>query len=299
MRRLTSRMFLIGALMAAISGGPAAAKGDAKKPPPAKQAKKEKPAPPKKIVPVSAENKKKLAELYAGYKFGMTKDEVIGVLAKQLDQRYEEKIKATTDVTMQDRLRKEKKTELSRANASYTTFEGKKGGWDVSIVEEEFAHNTGESMFERWENQDGRNQRRFFFFHDGRLWKMFVQLDVSILPEDKKNFESLVKVMTGKYGPGNIEDKRITWHTDEFHVHAIDKLKDYGALAMVIEDPREKRELVALREAKKPPKEETSAVIKAVIDPDKKDHPDVKGNSAAVDAVIKAHGGGADEKKQP
>jgi hypothetical protein len=295
MRRLSSRMFLIGLLMSAMAG-PALGKGDAKKAPPAKQAKKDKPAPPKKIVPVSAENKKKLAELYAGYKFGMTKDEVIGVLAKQLDQRYEEKIKGTTDVSMQDRLRKEKKTELSRANASYTTFDGKRGGWDVSIVEEEFAHTTGESMFERWENQDGRNQRRFFFFHDGRLWKMFVQLDVSILPEDKKNFDSLQKFMTAKYGPGNVDDKRITWHADEFQVHAIDKLKDYGALALVIEDPREKRELVAIREAKKPPKEETSAVIKAVIDPDKKDHPEVKGNSAAVDAVIKAQGGGDDKK---
>ena len=45
-------------------------------------------------------------------------------------------------------------------------------------------------MLERWENAGGKNQRRFFFFHEGKLWKMFVSLDVSILPEDKRNFET-------------------------------------------------------------------------------------------------------------
>ena len=126
---------------------------------------------------------------------------------------------------------------------------------------------------------------------------MFVQLDVSILPEDKKNFDSLVAVMTGKYGPGDIEPGKITWSAGEFHVHALDKLKTYGALALVIEDPREKRELVALRESKAPPKAETSPVIKAVIDPEGKDKPNVKGDTSAVDAVIKAQGGEPEPKK--
>jgi hypothetical protein len=275
---------------------PAAAKKD-----PKAAAKKEKPAPPKKIVPVSAEKKKVLAELYGGFKFGQSKDDVLKVLAKQLDDRYEEKIKATTDVVVQDRLRKEKKTELARVSASYVAFEGKKTGWDVSIIEEEFAHKTDESMLERWENKDGKNQRRFFFFHGGKLWKMFISLDVSILPEDKQNFEAFQGVMTGKYGPGNIEPGKITWTTDEFEVRAVDKLKSHATLALVIEEPRTKKELVALREAKAEKKPETNAVIKAVIDPDKTDKPDVKQNSNAVDTVIKAQkdgGGGTPPPKK-
>jgi len=300
--RLTSRTYLLAALLGCATASIAVAKGDTKKPAakadPKAGAKPAKKAPPRKSVAISAENKKKLAELFAGYKFGATKDEVIGTLQKQLDQRYEEKIKATTDVAAQDRLRKEKKTELARASASYTTFEGKKTGWDVSIVENEFAHNTGEAMFERWENQDGRNQRRFFFFHDGKLWKMFVQLDVSILPEDKKNFDSLVSVMSGKYGPGDIDPGEITWNAGDFIVHAYDKLKTYDALALVIEDPREKRELVALRESKAPPKPETSPVIKSVIDPEHKDQLNVKGDTSAVDAVIKAQGGDSTPPKK-
>jgi hypothetical protein len=286
MRRISALIFSVGLLSTSI----ALAK-DAPKKAPAKQVKKEKAPPPKKPPPpVSAEAKKKLAANMATYKFGMSKDEVLGSLQKDLDARYEEKIKATSDIPMQDRLRKEKKTELARINATYVDFNGKKGGWDVSIVEEEFAHNTGESMLERWENQDGKNNRRFFFFHEGKLYKMFIQLDVTILPEDKRNFETFKGVMTANYGAGDVENDRITWRTPEFHVRAIDKLKSYGAVALVIEDPKVKGDLVAIREAKAPPKAETNPIIKAVIDPDKTDKPDVK-NNTAVDGVIQAHGG--------
>ena len=74
-------------------------------------------------------------------------------------------------------------------------------------------------------------------------------------------------------------------------MRALDKLKSYDALALVIEDPRAKKEIVAVRAAKAPPPKETNAVIKAVIDPKRTDHPDVKQNSNAVDEVIKAQGG--------
>ena len=279
--------FLLGGLAVGMLGlaAPADA-GGAKVPAKAAAAK------PRKVTPVSAEHKKALAELYGGFKFGMTKDEVIAVFSKQLDERYDEKIKATTDLAAQDRLRREKKSEVSRLEASYINFETTKPSpWDVSIIEDEFAHTTGESMLERWENQGGKNQRRFFFFYGGKLWKMFVSLDMSILPEDKKNFATFRQVMEGKYGAGDVEGGRITWRTAEFDVRALDKLKSYDALALVIEDPRAKKEIVALRESKAPPPKDTNPVIKAVIDPKHTDHPDVKQNSNAVDEVIKAQGG--------
>lgn len=300
MRRFTTRTILLSLLLG-LGAAPALAAPKAAKAAPAITATKEKAPPPKKAAPpVSAEGKKKLAELYAGFKFGMSKEDVLGVLRKQLDQKYEERIKATTDVTAQDRLRSEKKGDLARVNQSYTQFDGKRTGWDVSIIEDEFAHHTGESMLERWENSNGKNQRRFFFFHDGKLYKMFVSLDVSILPEDKKNFETFAKVMQGQYGAGDVEPGVVTWRTDEFHVRAVDKLRTYDALGLVIEDPREKKALVSIREAKAPPKKETNSVIKAVIDTDKSDHPDLKQNTGAIDAVINANaqGGGSTPPKK-
>jgi hypothetical protein len=281
----------LGVPSLALAGGKAPAKAAAPAKAPAKA--KAPPAPKKKLAPpVSAEHKKALEELYGGFKFGMTKDEVLGVLQKHIDEQFEDKIKSTTDVAQQDRMRKDKKVELARVASSFTAFEGKKTGWDVSIVETEFAHNTGEAMMERWENQGGKNQRRFFFFYESKLWKMFVSLDVSILPEDKKNFETFKAVMEGKYGVGDIDGGTITWRASEFDVRAVDRLKDYDALGLVIEDSKVRAAVEAVRETKKPAAHETNSVIKAVIDPEGKDHPDVKSNGGAVDAVIKAQGGG-------
>jgi len=248
-------------------------------------------AKPRKQIPVSPEHKKALAELSAGFKLGMTKDEVIAVFSKQLDERYDENIKATTDITAQDRLRRDKKAEVSRLQGSYTSFErAKPSPWDVSIVEDEFAHNTDEAMLERWENQGGKNQRRFFFFFEGKLWKMVLSLDVSILPEDKKNFATFQAVMESKYGPGDVENGRITWRTPEFEVRAVDKLKSYDALALAFEDPRVRKRVEVVREAKAPPQRASNGVIRSVIDTDNSDHPDVKANSNAIDAVIRAQG---------
>ena len=298
-----SQMLLVSLLATApaVAGGKAPAKkAPAAKTPATKTAKAPPKAPPRKAVPPpSAEHQKKLAELLAGYKFGMTKDEVIADFAKKLDDKYADKLKGTTDVAAQDRIRADKKKEVSTFKNSYVSFElNKPSPWDVSIVEEELAHDTGESMLEKWENEGGKNQRRFYFFYNGKLWKMFVSLDVSILPEDKKNFDTFQTVMTGQYGPGEIDPGLITWHAGAFDVRAIDKLRSYDALGLAIEDSAVKKDVMGMREAKAPPKKETSSVIKAVVDPDHTDHPDVKSNGNAVDDVIKAQGGTPTPKKK-
>lgn len=262
--------------------------------PPAQAAPRAQAAARKPHRAVSAEHRKALAELFGGFKFGMTKDEVIAVFSKQLDERYEDKIKATTDIAAQDRLRRDKRNEVNRLQQSYISFEaGKPSPWDVSIVEDEFAHNTGEAMLERWENQGGKNQRRFFFFFEGKLWKMFVSLDVSILPEDKKNFATFRSVTEAKYGPGDVEGNKVTWHADDFDARAVDKLKSYDAIALVVESPKIRKEVEAVRTAKAPPRHETNSMIKAVVDPDNKDRPPVRNDSSTVDSVIRAQGGTA------
>jgi hypothetical protein len=283
----------IALVTAALCTTPAFARDAKKTPPPAKTTKAPPPAKKKPSVIVTADHKKALAELYAGFKFGMSKDDVIALLAKQIDAQLEDKIKATTDIAAQDRYRKDKRSEVAKISQSYTSFEGKKTGWDVSIIDGEFAHNTNESMLENWENKDGKNQRRFLFFYDGKLWKMFVQLDVSILPAEKRTFDTLQAYMTAKYGPGDLDPtaNKLSWHTDEFDVRAVDRLRDYDAIAISIEDGKVAREVVSVRAQHAPPKQETASVIKAVVDPDHKDHPDVKSNNDAVDQVIKAQGG--------
>ncbi len=127
----------------------------------------------------------------------MSKDDVLGVLQKQIDEQYEDKIKATTDIALQDRLPQGQEVPRSRASRARTsTFDSHNSPWDVSIVEGEFAHNTNESMMEHWENEGGKNQRQvLLLFYDNKLWKMYISLDVSIIPEDKRNFDTFRGVM--------------------------------------------------------------------------------------------------------
>ncbi len=286
---------LLAVLVSSVAIAAPAAKAPAKVP--AKTAKA--PPAPKKVAPppmVSAEHKKALAEKFGGFKFGMTKDEVLGVLQKQIDERYEDKIKATTDIAVQDRYRKDKKTELNRVAQSYITFDAKTSPWDVSIVEGEFQHSTNESMMERWENEGGKNQRRFFFFYDQKLWKMYLSLDVSMIPEEKRNFETFKGVMEGQYGTGSVDGSVISWRAGEFDVRAVDRLKDYGALGLAVEDPKVRGDVMAMREQHKGPEKQTNSIINSVIDKDNKDHPDMKENSGAVDAVIQAQGGATKKK---
>jgi hypothetical protein len=242
-------------------------------------------APAKRLV--NAKSKKALAELMGVYKFGMSKDEVVGVLSKQLDAKYKERLEGTTDTYAQDQLRKEKKKELTRLSSSYIVFDGKRTGWDVSLVEDEFAHNTGESMLVQWENQDGKNQRRFFFFADGQLYKMFISLDTSAWPEDIRNFESFRSSMEGRYGDGDVAEGKITWRAGDFEVNALDKLRTYSALCLVIYNPSVAKELESKRSDKAPPTNTSNGIIDAVID-DGNSRPDIRVNGDTVEAVKNA-----------
>jgi hypothetical protein len=289
--RFSISKLLVPALAVGFAVSPAIA-GDKKAKPAAAKKEKAAPktAPAKTAPPVTDANKKKLQERMGGFKFGMSKHEVVAQMSKQLNERYEEKLKGTTDVAAQDRIRKDKKQELARLTSTYTTFEmNKPSPWDVSIIEGEFGHGTDESMMERWENANGKNERRFFFFYQGKLWKMFISMDVSILPEDKKNFDTFQGVMQGQFGPALVEPGVLSWTTPDLKVRAIDKLKSYDAIGLTLENPSVDKELVALREAKAPPKKEAASVIRAVVD-DKNEKIDVKANSGGVDAVIKAQG---------
>jgi hypothetical protein len=256
------------------------------------------PAQPKKPVAVkhvtiSADAKKKLAENLSGFKFGMSKDEVVAALGKQLDDKYDTQISATTDIAVQDKLRRDKKKDIADIQSSYVQFDGKRTGWDVSVVEDEFAHHTNESMLVRWENSNGKNNRRFFFFYEGKLWKMFISLDVSILPTDKQNFDTFKQLFTSpdKYGPGDVDVGKVLWHTDDFDVRAVDKLKTYGALGLSIEDWKTEKDVLAMRASKAPENTGSSPIVNSMVDKDNKDHPDVKQNSDAIDSVINANGG--------
>ncbi len=253
----------------------------------AKKKAKKKKAPVKKVA-VSAEQKKARAELMGSFSWGMSKDEVISALSKQLDERYAEKIADTTDVYKQDQLRKEKAKEIKRVKKSFVSFEGKKTGWDVSIIDEQFAHGTDESMIEYWENQGGKNQRRFFFFADGQLYKMFIQIDTTQFPEEQQGFDFFSGLMKSKFG-GDVADAKASYEkyaADQIFVKAVDKTKFYDAFCLIVIDPGRARTVNAVRVERIKKADDEDKILKQVTDGGD-DTPDLDANKGAVDGVIK------------
>jgi len=264
-------------------GGVAQAKGHRHKP-------KHKPAAAAKKAPphVSPEHQKALAELLGAFKFGMSKDQVLGVLAKQINEKYAEQIKRTEDIYTQDKLRKAKKEELARITKSYLEFKGQKTGWDVSIIDDQFARNTDESMLVYWENTGGRNQRRFFFFFEGKLWKMFIALDSKQIADDQRNFKVFADSMEGRFGPGLVDPTGETWSTPSLEVKAVNRLRFYDAFCLIITNPRQAEAVAASRKEHAPPPQKQDAIMKTVIEKDPNDKPGLDENKDAVDQIINA-----------
>ena len=264
----------------AVTDHPAAYAKGKKKP--------KKPAPKKgepKLAPPTAEQKKALGELMGAFTFGMDKDAILAALTKQIDDRYAEQISATSDVMTQDKLRKEKAKEIATIKKSYTEFTGAKTGWDVSLIDQEFAHNTGESMLVYWENAGGKNQRRFFFFYEGKLWKMFVAIDTKALAEDQRNFTFFRNLMEARYGKGRVEGSREKWDAGSFEVHAVDKMAFYGSFGLLIQDPKVLPSLMATREANAPAAKGKDAIIEVIRDDGTKPV-DIHANDDGVDSII-------------
>jgi hypothetical protein len=238
-----------------------------KKKPPAKVVKKE-----EKVAPPNAEQKKALGELMGSFKFGMSKDEVVAQLTKSIDERYADQIKATNDVYTQDKLRKEKNKEVTRIKQSFTAFTGKKTGWDVSVVDSD---------------QGGKNQRRFFFFHGGELWKMFIAIDTKSLADDQRNFAFFRGLMEARYGKGATIDGRAVWKVPEFEVQAIDKMAFYGAFGLLIQNPPKVKAIAEIRAANAPVKTNKDAMIDVIKEkPDDGSKVNLDENKDAVDAII-------------
>ena len=243
---------------------------------------------------------KALAELMGPYKFGMTSKDILGVLSKQIGDRYKEKIAGTTDVYQQDKLRRDRQAELDRIKKSFVEFKGAKTGWDVSIIDDQFAHNTDESMMVHWENapETGRDQRRFFFFHDGRLYKMLVALNSSQLKNEQRTFDYFRGLMETRYGKGSVKMAKdidgvdrpsgLEWRSKSHHVSALDKLAFYGSFVLVVADPGQEATLVSIRQSSAKPKTKNTA-LQTALEKDGDDPIGLEDTTASSDAVLKGN----------
>ncbi len=225
-----------------------------------------------------------LQELMGEFDFGMTHAQVLRKVTEQIHKRYDSKIFATSDVYQQDKLRRERDQEIERIGDSYQEFKGETTGWDVSVIDDQFVHETGESMLNYWEPLKNRNERRFFFFVDDRLYKMVVTIDASTIEKSRRKFDVFRPVLEGRYGTGREHENGLVWMKRGLMVIAFDKLTQFDAICLIIADPVASRKVIKLRSERKPKVVRKNPIIETMLD----DHRDIDLDQGAdvIDSIL-------------
>jgi hypothetical protein len=135
-----------------------------------------------------------VGELAGKYKWGLSPNEVMDIIEAEIRSKYDPKIQAEKDPNAQDAVRKEMKDNIAQMRASYIRFNGQKTGWDVSLIDREFGHRNQESMLVIWE----KDQRRFLFFWNEKLYKQFIAYNADKFKGF--DFETFSSAMQQRYG---------------------------------------------------------------------------------------------------
>jgi len=222
-------------------------------------------------------NKSALRTVQGHYKFGMSVPAVCKLLEKKIAARYKDRIAATTDPFRQDKLRKKMQRDYARIAASYIRFTGNAEGWDASMISDEFAHKSGESML-YWEDPKNKNNRRFFFFFRGKLYKTLTTMDMSKLPADKREFSIIQHVLEKRFGKAKVrftkvdgikEPAHLDWYQRDLWVRASDKLRFYSTFIISATDLGLWKRVVKERAKHATPKER-NRLLESIVDKSKK-----------------------------
>lgn len=240
------------------------------------------PATPKGPAPVA--KAAEINEFKGEFKWGMTPQAVMEKLNAKIDANYKERAdKVRLDPRKSDGIRGEMKNEKDRVAKSVVKFDGKKGGWDVSIIDEEFVQNNGESMLTYKEPKS----TRYFFFSGESLYKMFVAFDKDVVAG--KSFPEFGEMMQAKYGKAQAVYRDVTlrgakskvldafqWRSAEGDgLRLVDRSKFYDVYCLVIYDHsvEERQAEVRSNNAKNVPKGSfVDSVIEKSSDRDENDN---------------------------
>lgn len=223
----------------------------------------------KKALKATKKTRLGVNKLMGPYKWGMTSDKILGMLETRLRKRLEPKVRATRDPLEQDRKRREMRAAIKKVKKNHVKFTGKRTPWDVSLVDKEFAHKNHEAMVVNW----GQRERRFFFFHHNRLWKIFIAFNADLFRG--KTFEDFAQAMEARFGPaerkytttlsGEAKMDHLAWPAaGNTKLIAYDYTGFYGNFSLVLLDTKEFENVKTGRKLNSPKKDYSDPLVDAV-----------------------------------
>jgi hypothetical protein len=220
-----------------------------------------------------AASTEEVGKIKGAYKWGMAPEEVVELVHKAIEEHYAEPLKkSVNDPGKQDRIRAQIREEMNGVKKSYIDFQGDKTGWDVSIVDKEFFHNSGESMLVAQDEQ----WKRYFFFFEKKLYKMYLAFDKERLKD--KTFAQFGEDMQKKFGPARlvmrdekgkggvkkVPDYYLWSSMNADSLKLVDRSTFYGVYCLVLYDSGTEDRVTERRKVVAPAADEKESLVDAV-----------------------------------
>ncbi|MBK8482726.1 MAG: hypothetical protein IPL40_16435 [Proteobacteria bacterium] len=215
---------------------------------------------------------KELAALLGKYQWGASSAEVLKLLEQEVRAEFAPSLAETKEPLEQDRLRRKLAEAIEVLRKNYVSFDGQATPWDISLVDKEFAHRTGESLAVRW----GKRDRRFYFFHAGRLWKIYIAFNSDLY--QGKTFDDFAVVMERRFGPaerkfrttikGEATPAYLRWPPiDGTALRAIDNTQFFGNFCLAFADQAGRARVREARKLVRRPRQRRDALVESVLRP--------------------------------
>lgn len=210
-----------------------------------------------KVAEATEETKTAIVKMMGDYKWDMRSEKVIDSLELDLRKGFVPRIRKTKDALKQDALRREMMDKVKELRKNLVKFTGKRTPWDVSLIDKEFDHKNDESMVPHW----GKRDRRFYFFHDDGLYKIYIAFNADLFKG--KTFEDFAGVMEARFGPaerkyattimGKPKLDHLAWPAaDGTMMKAIDNTGFYGNFCLVLVNLNTQERVMSGREMNNP-----------------------------------------------
>lgn len=199
-------------------------------------------------------------------RWGMSKQEVLGVLKERIRLEYEPRIRKSLDAVKQDALIQRANEAYRRIKRNFVSFDGRVTGWDVSPVAPEFRHGTREAMLV----VGGEGSRDFYFFINNRLWKLYRELDTDTF--GGMDYETVMGTFQRRFGRGEggygeraegaPPQRWIEWNVDGTKATALERGAQY---CLIFEDTRTLQQMALLRKNALPRGKKHKSTIDAIL----------------------------------
>lgn len=199
-------------------------------------------------------------------RWGMSQAQVVALLKARVRAEYDESVKNERDILRQDALYQDANARYRRFKSNFISFDGRKTGWDVSPVADEFRHGSREAML----FVDVPAARDLYFFIDGRLWKWYRELKSDA--QEGSSYDQVAEVLRGQLGRARSQSERrtdagdalpgLTWQDAKTRVTLIRRGSD---TCLVFEDKGTLDRLALLRKDALPREPKPNGALEQVL----------------------------------